>query len=66
MRREDGLGDADLIREVVLGVERWLQTNKLEVDAERKATLIALLFRYFQEEGNIDEAKLDKLLKAVA
>jgi hypothetical protein len=66
-QREAGnLDDAELIREVVLGVERWLERNKLHPDAEKKAALISLLFKYFKEDKGIDDAKLDKLLRAVA
>jgi hypothetical protein len=60
------MDDGELIREVVLGVERWLERNKLHPEPERKAALIALLFKYFKEDRSIDEAKLDTLLRAVA
>jgi hypothetical protein len=65
-RKQGAMTDADLIREVVLGVERWLERNDAHPDAEKKAALISLLFRYFQTDGVLDEAKMDKLLKAVA
>jgi hypothetical protein len=65
-RRQGEMSDADLIREVVLGVERWLERNNAHPDAEKKAALISLLFRYFQTDGAMDQNKMDELLKAVA
>ncbi|WP_175992343.1 hypothetical protein [Burkholderia vietnamiensis] len=65
-RKKGEMTDADLIREVVLGVERWLERNHAHPDVEKKAALISLLFRYFQTDGVLDEAKMDQLLKAVA
>lgn len=65
-RRQGRMTDADLIREIVLGVERWLERNDVHPDAEKKAALISLLFRYFQTDGSLDEAKMEALLKAVA
>ncbi|CAB3764231.1 hypothetical protein LMG29542_04822 [Paraburkholderia humisilvae] len=65
-RKSGEFDDAELIREVVLGVERWLERNKLQPDPEKKAALISLLFKYFKEDQTIDDAKLDKLLRAVA
>lgn len=65
-RRSGELDDGQLIQEVVLGVEMWLSKNGLQPDPKRKAALIALLFRYFKDEGTIDETKLDNLLRAVA
>lgn len=65
-REHGGMTDAELIQEIVVGVERWLARNKLHPDVEKKAALISLLFRYFQSDGALDEAKMDKLLKAVA
>jgi len=65
-RMKGEMTDADLIREVVLGVERWLERNEAHPDIEKKAALISLLFRYFQTDGVLDEAKMDQLLKAVA
>lgn len=65
-RKQGEVSDAELIREIVLGVERWLEKNDAHPDAERKAALISLLFRYFQTDGALDEEKMDQLLKAVA
>ncbi|HZZ06872.1 hypothetical protein [Paraburkholderia sp.] len=65
-RAQGQMNDAELIREVVLGVENWLERNNAHPDAEKKAALISLLFRYFQTDGSLDQAKMDKLLKAVA
>lgn len=65
-RRQGEMNDAELIREVVLGVEKWLERNNAHPDAEKKAALISLLFRYFQTDGVMDQSKMDELLKAVA
>lgn len=67
VRQEGGLGDDDLLRAVIVAVERWTKKNDAASDnPERKAALIALLFRYFQAEGKVDDAKIQELLKAVA
>jgi hypothetical protein len=65
-RKQGGMADAELVQEIVLGVEKWLERNNAHPDAEKKAVLISLLFRYFQSDGGVDEVKMDKLLKAVA
>ncbi|WP_133254547.1 hypothetical protein [Paraburkholderia unamae] len=65
-RAQGGMSDAELVQEIVVGVERWLERNKLSPSAEKKAALISLLFKYFQTEGALDEEKLDQLLTAVA
>ena len=65
-RKHGDVSDAELIREIVLGVERWLEKNGAHPDAERKAALISLLFRYFQTDGALDTEKMDQLLRAVA
>ena len=65
-RKHGDVSDAELIREIVLGVERWLEKNGAHPDAERKDALISLLFKYFQTDGALDTEKMDQLLRAVA
>lgn len=57
------LDDADLVKEVVLGVEKWEVRRNARLAPEKRATLIALLFRYFQQLGEMSSAKLEELLK---
>ncbi len=64
--RTTKLDEVDLLRGIVGGVERWITSNNLPQDPDKKAALIALLFSYFKQAGQVDEAKLDELLRAIA
>jgi len=57
------LDDADLVKEIVLGVEKWEAKRNARLAPEKRATFIALLFRYFQQLGEMSPTKLEELLK---
>jgi transcriptional regulator with XRE-family HTH domain len=61
-RAEGTLDDGELVRQVVLGVGKWEARGKGSLTPEKRAAMAALLFRYFQQSGEISSSKLDELL----
>lgn len=60
-----GMNDADLLEAIIEGVERWGKDMGEALTPARKATLISLFYRYFREEGAVDQNKLVDMLKKV-
>lgn len=60
------LDDMELLEAVIRGVERWVARNDLPPDPNKKAALVTLLYSYFKGVGQLDQGKLEELLKAVA
>ena len=61
----NGMPDADLLEAIIEGVERFATRHRDALTPERKATLISLFYRYFLDEGSVDQQKLDELLRKV-
>ena len=66
MGRTTQLDDMELLEAVIRGVERWIARNDLPPDPDKKAALVTLLYSYFKGVGQLDQGKLEELLKAVA
>lgn len=55
--------DSDLLKGIVIAVERWIAKNHFDDDPERKAALIAALFDIAKNAGGLDANKLEDLLR---
>ncbi|MBU9231408.1 helix-turn-helix domain containing protein [Burkholderia multivorans] len=64
-QRDEGLSEGDLMESIIEGVERFAERNGLALAPERKATFIMLFYRYFKEEGQVDQEKLGEMLRKV-
>ncbi|ENG0237721.1 DNA-binding protein [Burkholderia multivorans] len=64
-QKTEGITDADLLSSIIEGVERFAQRNGLDLSPDRKAAFITLFYRYFREEGAVDQEKLGELMRRV-
>jgi hypothetical protein len=64
-QKAEGLDDAELLEAIIDGVERFGQTAGPALTPQRKATLITLFYKYFRDEGKVDQAKLGDMLRKV-
>ncbi|PFH20818.1 hypothetical protein [Burkholderia sp. JKS000303] len=55
--------DSELLKGIVIAVERWIAKNHFDDDPERKAALIAALFDIAKNAGGLDANKLEDLLR---
>lgn len=63
---KNDMTDSEIVESIMLGVESWIENNRLQVGAEKKAALVALLFSYFRDEGGVTKEKLEDMLRKVA
>ncbi len=64
-QKTEGMADADLLASIIEGVERFAERNGLALTADRKAAFITLFYRYFREEGTVDQETLGELMRRV-
>lgn len=58
--------DAELLRQVIAGVEDVVANQKLKPDAEKKAQAILLLYEHFQAIGRVERGFIERQLRLVA
>lgn len=56
----------DLLKEVISGVETYLEEVKKGMPADKKAELIAVLYEQFAAKGHVEIHAMERLLKLVA
>ena len=57
--------DYSLLEEVISGVEEGLEKAELTMDADKKARLIVLLYKYFEKGKKVDKKEVMSFLKLV-
>ncbi len=57
--------DYSLLEEVILGVEEGLKEAELTMDADKKARLIVLLYKYFEKGKKVNKKEVMSFLKLV-
>lgn len=65
VQQDAKMSDTDLLEAIIEGVERWGKDMGDALTPARKATLISLFYRYFREEGAVDQGKLGEMLRKV-
>lgn len=57
----------DLLQVVIKAVETWQESRGKTIPTDRKAALIALIYRYFQaQQGRVDKDEIDAMINRVA
>ena len=64
-QKAEGMDDVELLEAIIDGVERFGQTAGAALTPQRKATLITLFYKYFRDEGTVDQQKLGDMLRKV-
>lgn len=62
---EGEMPDPQLLEAIIEGIERFTAQTHAGLSPQRKATLISLFYRYFREEGGVDQAKLAEMLDKI-
>lgn len=62
----DARPNFDLVEEVVLAVELWLQRRHKMLIPKKKAQLVALLYKHFLNEGKVGEEHLHSMMQLIA